>query len=361
MALRSTSRLLFTLLLSASLSACSGKSEVEKSDAPLSIAEMIRQGFVKTDRVGDGSGGFGLPLPGRVSFEAQGLAAIDTPVSARIVAINARPGEQVRRGDPLVTLVGAEVAGTRSDVTQARARLAAAEDMLRRQTEMVRRGVGTEVERFGAETAASEARAEYARATRASALIGTGDGGSFTLRSPVAGTILSLKAAVGSMADVGGDPIMEVGDPSRLWIVADAAEGDLPGVRPGMEAQVTVAGVTVPARIDGIGSQIDSDQRRIPIYLRLKNPPAAMTAGMLADVRLPGSAAITVPTDAVLVKDGGERVVYVRDAKGGATPRPVRIGTSRGGRIVILSGLKPGETIITHGALLLDSSASQQL
>ncbi|AOR79379.1 efflux RND transporter periplasmic adaptor subunit [Novosphingobium resinovorum] len=354
------SRLLFALLVSASLSACSGQSDVEKPDAPPGLEQMIRQGFVKAQRVGEGAGGFGLPLPARVAFEAQGMAAIDTPVAARIVSIAVRPGEIVKRGDALVTLVGAEVAGTRSDVTQASARLAAAEDMLRRQNEMVRRGVGTEVERFGAETAAREARAEYARASRASAMIGGGDGATFTLRAPVGGTVLGLKASIGSIADAGGDPIMEIGDPTRLWIVADAAESDLSGVRPGMEAQVTVAGVTVPARVDGVGSLIDSDQRRVPIYLRLSDRPAGMTAGMLAEVRLPGQAAITVPTDAVLVKDGGNRVVYVRTTKG-AVARPVQVGASRAGRIVITSGLKLGETIITHGALLLDSSASQQL
>lgn len=354
------SRLLLTLLLSASLSACSGQPDVEKPDAPLSLTEMIRQGFVKAERVRDGAGGYGLPLPARVAFEAQGMAAIDTPLAARIVSIAVRPGEIVKRGDALVTLSGAEVAGMRSDVTQASARLVAAEDMLRRQNEMVRRGVGTEVERFGAQTAVREARAEYVRASRASALIGGGDGGTFTLRAPVSGTVLSLKANVGSMADAGGDPIMEIGDPTRLWIVADAAEGDLSGVRPGMEAQVTLAGVTVSAKIVGIGSLIDSDQRRIPIYLRLSGKPAGMTAGMLAEVRLPSSAALTVPADAVLVKDGGLRVVYVRTAKG-AVARAVQVGASRGGRIVITSGLKPGETIITHGALLLDSSAGQQL
>ncbi|MFT4052906.1 MAG: efflux RND transporter periplasmic adaptor subunit [Novosphingobium sp.] len=362
MALRSAlrSRLLFTFLVSATLCACSGQSEVEQADPMPGLEQMIRQGFVKVERVGDGAGGLGLPLPARVAFEAQGMAAIDTPVAARIVSISVHPGVIVKRGDPLVTLVGAEVAGTRSDVTQASARLAAAEDMLRRQNEMLRRGVGTEVERFGAETAAREARAEYARASRASALIGGGDGGTFTLRAPVSGTVLSLKASVGSMADAGGDPIMEIGDPTRLWVVADAAESDLTGVRPGMDAQVTVAGVTVPGKVDGVGSLIDSDQRRIPIYLRLSGKPAGMTAGMLAEVRLPGQTAITVPTDAVLVKDGGQRVVYVRTAKG-ADPRPVQVGVSRGGRIVISSGLKPGEIIITHGALLLDSSASQQL
>ncbi|PNU06864.1 efflux RND transporter periplasmic adaptor subunit [Novosphingobium guangzhouense] len=363
MALRSTPtlRLLFTLLVSASLSACSGQPDVEKTDAPLSLGEMIRQGFVKTERVGEGNSGFGLPVPGRVAFEAQGLAAIDTPVPARIVSIEARPGEVIQRGTPLVTLVGADVASVRSDVAQSRARLAAAEDMLRRQTEMVSRGVGTEVERFGAETAAREARAEYARASRASSLIGGGKGGTFTLRAPVGGTVLSLKASVGSMADVGGDPIMEIGDPARLWVVADATESDLIGLRAGMEAQVVLAGETIPARIDGIGSLVDSEQRRVPVYLRLSRKPAGLTAGMLADVRLPATRAITVPTDAVLVREGGQRVVYVQADKGKTVARPVTIGASRGGRIVISSGLKAGETIISHGALLLDSSASQQL
>ena len=82
---------------------------------------------------------------------------------------------------------------------------------------------------------------------------------------------------------------------------------------------------------------------------------------MFAEVRFESGSAITVPVDAVLVKDGARRIVYVRDGRGRLVPREVEVGASRNGRVVIASGVSAGEMIVTHGALLLDSSASQQL
>ena len=350
-----------TILLALSLIACSKQVETDDVAPTDGVEAMIRRGFVRIERVGEGSTGLGIALPGRVTFESAGLAVVDTPVLARIVALHVRPGERVARGAALVTLAGAEVATARAAVISARARLAAAEDLLRRQNEMVRRGVGTEVERFGAETAARQARAELTSAQRASALIGDGAGDTFTLRAPVEGTVLSQRGSIGAMADVGGDSIMDIGDPDRLWVVADAAEGELPGLRMGMPASVNVAGATVPARVEGLGSLVDSEQRRVPVYLRLLAKQANLTAGMFADVRFQSGSAVTVPVDAVLVKDGARRVVYVRDRRGRLVQREVRIGASRDGRIVITSGVTAGEMIVTRGALLLDSSASQQL
>lgn len=355
------SRFAPAILLALALVACSKQAESDDPTPTGSVDTMIRRGFVRIEQVGEGSTGLGIALPGRVTFESAGLAVVDTPVLARIVALHVRPGQWVPRGAPLVTLAGAEVATARAAVISARARLAAAEDLLRRQNEMVRRGVGTEVERFGAETAARQARAELTSAQRASALIGDGPGDTFTLRAPVEGTVLSQRGNIGAMADVAGDSIMDIGDPDRLWVVADVAEGELPGLRMGMPANVTVAGTTIPAKVVGLGSLVDSEQRRVPVYLRLLSMPAGLTAGMFADVRFQSPSAVTVPVDAVLVKDGARRVVYVRDSRGRLTQREVRIGASRDGRIVITSGLTAGEAIVTSGALLLDSSASQQL
>lgn len=363
MALRKTSRLcmMYSLFAILSLPACSNQSETTENESLPSIETMIKQGFIKIERVGDGSTGLGPGLPGRVTFESAAFAAIDTPVAARIIALLVRPGERVSRGTALVTLAGAEVATARSAVISAQARMAAAEDLLRRQNEMVRRGVGTQVERFGAETAARQARAELTSAQRASELIGGGGGDTFTLRAPVGGTVLNQRGNIGAMAAPDGESIVDIGDPSRLWIVADAAESELATLRMGMPAQVTVAGTTVPARVEGLGSLVDSDQRRVPVYLRLLRKPANLTAGMFADVRFQSSSAVTVPADAVLVKEGARRVVYVRDGRGKLMPREVQIGASREGRIVITNGVSAGDMIVAHGALLLDSSASQQL
>ena len=72
-------------------------------------------------------------------------------------------------------------------------------------------------------------------------------------------------------------------------------------------------------------------------------------------------AELWLPVTAVLVKDGSKRVVYVEERGGRFVARPVEAGDERGGRVRILSGLQPGDRVVTKGALLVDREAEQLL
>lgn len=334
----------------------------------MTLSEAARK-YLEIELLGAPNGALGGVLPGRVAFQTQSMAAIGTPLDARVIAITVRPGETVAAGTPLMTLQSADAAAARADLVQAQAKAAAAEDMLQRQEEMVGKGVGLEVERFEAETAARDARANLERARSAAALIGDGKGDRFVLRAPVDSVVLTVRATVGAVVSRGGDALVEVGDPKRLWVVAFAPESALAGLTasltPGRTAEVRVPGADArfDAVLDGVGQVIDDEQRRLPIYLTLKGSTARLTAGMLAEVRLAAAddSALSVPAAAVLIKDDNRRVVYVQDENGSFEPRTVRTGVSRDGRVTILEGLQPGDKIVVRGALLLDSEAEQQL
>lgn len=356
------------LVLIASLAACSDSappsdSSAAKVDAP-TLPDASRQ-YIEVETVGRGLGALAGVHPGRVAFRAQAMAAIGTPMEARVIMIEARPGEVVKTGDPLVTLQSADVAEARARLIEAEAKAAAAEDLLRRQNEMIQKGVGLEVERFSAASAAREARAELERARRTVALIGEGEDDRFVLRAPANGTVLAIKASVGEVVSPGGQALVEVGDPHRLWVVADIPEREVGGIAVGRPAAVLVPGADArfEAAVEGVGQLVDSDSRRLPIYLALKGDTSRLSAGMLAEVRLSSAeaSAMSLPTTAVLIKDGSRRVVYVQREDGRFEPREVRTGVSQEGRVTILEGLQPGDQVVVRGAMLLDSEAEQQL
>jgi cobalt-zinc-cadmium efflux system membrane fusion protein len=151
-----------------------------------------------------------------------------------------------------------------------------------------------------------------------------------------------------------------------VWVQADIPESELRDIRVGGPARVHVgaADATFEAVVDGVGGRVDGEQRRAAVYLRplVGGPP--LLPGMLADVRF-GAAAddgvISLPTEAVLIKNGTERIVYVRDQDGRYKARPVRTGVSRDGRVAILEGVTAGENVVVHGALLLDGESEQLL
>jgi len=353
----------------ASCLACSARSETQPAppQARPSGLEITAAGrkFLVVEAIGGGPEGLGPPLPGRVAFRPDAVAGVGSPLPARVASVRVRPGEIVRAGAPLLVLQSADAASARAASDEAAARSAAAEDLLRRQEEMVERGIGLEVERFAAETAAREARAELERARRAVSLIGEGEGDHFTIRSPMDGVVLSVRASLAAVVAPGGEPLVEIGDPRGLWVLADVPETDVGRVARGEAASVLVPDVDArfEATVDGVGRVVEGEQRRVPVYVALRGACERLTPGMLAEVRLrhDGEAPLTLPATAVLVKDGTQAVVYVERADGRFEARPVRTGGSRDGRVEIVEGLAAGERVVVKGALLLDGEAEQVL
>jgi cobalt-zinc-cadmium efflux system membrane fusion protein len=352
---------LVTILLAGACSeAPVAKIPVSVRDRQATALTPEQVGFLRIEDVGGGGDAPSAAAPGRVAYRPQALSSLGAPFSGRITSVSVRPGERVKAGAPLVVLQSGDASAARAQLELAMARIAAAEDQLRRQTEMMARGVGLEVERVAAETQVKEARAELERSRRAIAFTGGGQGGEVILRAPAAGVVVSVRATAGAIAEPGGEPLVELADPGRIWVVADVPEPEVARIVTGQQVRVRVPAVdaTLEGTVDGIGSAIDAASRRLPVYISIKTPPARMTPGMLAEVSFAGSRdGLSVPVSAVLIKDGHRRVVYVQRADGRFEVREVRTGRSSGGRVEILEGLSPADRVVVKGALLLDGEA----
>ncbi len=321
--------------------------------------------FLAIEAAGTAQGGDLLVLPGRVAFRAQAQFAVGAPVAGRVAAVLVRPGERVRSGAPLLAIDSAEAAAGRAALDQAATRLASAENLYKRQVEMVEKGVGLEIERQEAEARLREARAEHERARNAAGMIGTGQGNRYTVRAPADGVVMAIRAAVGASVAPGGEALLELGDPNRLQVVAQVPEGELRRVAVGQDAEVDLPALAarVSARIESFSPRVDPESRRAQLYLALARGEEGLRAGMLAQVRLrvTGDDGLSVPIAAVLIKDGKRRVVYVERPDGTFEARDVQTGRNRDGRVQILQGLRAGERIVVRGGLLLDTQAEQLL
>lgn len=321
--------------------------------------------FLTIEAVGVSQAADALALPGRVTFRPQAQSAVGATAPGRVTALLVRAGEVVKAGAPLLTIDSADAAAARATLDQAATRVASAENLYRRNTEMVERGVGLEIERQEAESRLKEARAEHERARQAVALVGTGQGSRVTVRAPSNGVVMTIRVALGATVAPGGEALLELGDPSRLQVVAQVPETDLRHVAVGSEAAVEFPALNLrgAARVDSVSPRIDPESRRTPVYLELTGRIEGLRAGMMAQVtlRTAGDEGITLPVSAVLIKDGRRRVVYVERPDGTFEMREVQTGRNRDGRVVILKGLTPGERVVVRGALLLDTQAEQLL
>ena len=325
----------------------------------------VQNQFLAVEAAGAAESGEFLALPGRVAFRPQAQSAVGAAMAGRVAAVLVRAGEFVKAGTPLLAIDSADAAAGRATLDQAATRLASAENMFKRQVEMVQKGVGLEIDRQEAEAKLKEARAENDRARHAAGMVGAGQGNRFTVRAPSDGVVLAIRAAVGASVAPGGEALVELGDPSRLQIVALVPEGELRRVAVGQEAEVELPALAmrVAAKVENFSPRVDPESRRAQLYLALAKKTENLRAGMLAQVKLRviGEEGLSVPVAAVLIKEGKRRVVYVERPDGGFEARDVQIGRNRDGRVMVLQGLNAGERIVVRGALLLDTQAEQLL
>lgn len=343
-------------------------SEREPSEPPpdgvVRIPETSRQ-FVTVEPAGDGNDSGTLRAPAHIEFRDGAVAQLGAPFEGRVVKVNVHIGDVVRAGEALVTLDCPEAAAVRAAVDTARVSLREAHTALDREHRMLDQGIGIEREKIAAETKVSELESELARAEASLRFVGAGTGTTVVLRAPIAGTVISRKASEGLAVPQGGDPLVEIGDPSTLWVVADVFERDLPLVRQGATAHVELPSLQQPldGKVVSIGTVVATGSRTAPVRIAPGASARLLRPGMYgrADINLaPTSGAVTLPTEAVLVK-GKDMVVYVEKNPTTFERRTVIVGAPINGRVQVISGVAPGDRIVVRGALLLDGSADQLL
>lgn len=303
---------------------------------------------------------------GRTAFHPKALSAVTSPFAGRVATVAVEPGQRVAAGQALFTIESADVLALRTALEQARIRLRVAEEAQARQNEMAKRGVGLEAERFDAEMKAREARAEAERAERNAALAGGGQGTRISVAAPVGGVVVSVKAAVGATVQPGGEALVEVGNPRGLWVIADVPEGEVAEAAKAKRVEVSVAALNLEleGRVAGVAPRSDPETRRTAIYVELPATAEGLRAGLLVRVNIGtagGSDELWLPVTAVLLKEGGRRVVYVEGQDGRFAARQIETGEERGGRVRVLKGLQAGERVVMQGALLVDREAEQLL
>lgn len=181
-----------------------------------------------------------------------------------------------------------------------------------------------------------------------------------TLSSPVSGYVVKRYAARG-MKVAAGEPLLDIVNLSRVWVLASVNEPDVDIVRIGMPVRTTVSGIpgrVFDSRIDYVYPTMNSETRTLQVRTSLPNPDDILKPQMYATVEITAylGRKLLVPEDAVI--DTGERqIVYVDKGEGNFEPRVVTAGLRSDGMREIVSGLKPGERLASSALFLIDSEA----
>jgi RND family efflux transporter MFP subunit len=204
------------------------------------------------------------------------------------------------------------------------------------------------------ETEFERLRGEYRTLRAAQERVAGSDRG-LALTAPIAGQIVEWNVRPGRRVEA-GDRLMAVADPRTVWLQVDVYENDYRGLATPVGAYVGASGRgwTVPEgdlRVLSRGGALEPTTRTVPILLEIANPDGRLTLNESTPVELyagDGTQATAVPRSAVY-DDQGADVVYVQTGGETFERRAVRLGPATGDWVSVLSGVEPGERVVSRG------------
>ena len=314
---------------------------------------------------------------GSINFNEEMTLQVFTPYQGRIIALFARVGDDVRKGQTLFTVDS-------PDLLQAESTLIAAAGVLELTTRNLARlkelYATRAISQKDLEQAASDQQtAEGAlRAARdAVRLFGKTEteidqiiaqrraDPTLVVPSPITGRITDRNAAPGLLVQPGNSPApYSVADIETMWMLANVAETDSPAFHVGQEVKVEVN--AFPDRefsgtITTVGATVDPNTRRVLVRSEVKDPQHELRSGMFANfvIRIGDPArSPAVPLAGVVREGDGTMTVWVTADRRRFTKRTVKIGLEHDGYRQILEGLQVGELVATDGAIFLSNMLS---
>ena len=262
-------------------------------------------------------------------------------------------GRQVHKGEPLLTIYSPEALATQQEYLLA----------VRAQGTMSGNPLHEMLESTDNLVAAARKRLELfdISGPQIDEILRTGKPiENLTLEAPFSGFVMERNAF--PKQHVTPETVLyTVADLSTVWVIADVYEYEAANVHLNQPATLTLAyapGRVFRGRVSNILPQVDPATRTLKVRLAFDNPGFALKPEMYGEVQLQtgGARRLVVPQSAVL-NSGDRQVVFLDRGNGNFEPRNVKTGVQSGDRIEILSGLEPGERIVTSGNFLIDSES----
>jgi Cu(I)/Ag(I) efflux system membrane fusion protein/cobalt-zinc-cadmium efflux system membrane fusion protein len=293
---------------------------------------------------------------GKVTYDESQLAVVNTKTDGWVTRLFIKiTGEPVRKGQKLVSLYSRELVPAQREYllalqnlnTIGKSRFPEMAGGARRLAEASR----ARLENFDitpAEIAALETRGEVKK--------------SLTLFSPVTGIVTKRLVTQGQYV-MTGSTLLEVADLTYVWVDAQIYEYELPWVRVGQKAVMTLQylpGETFTGTIEYIYPYLNDITRTARVRMRFPNPGIKLKPEMYAQVEIKSALphpVVAVPPEAVL--DSGEKhLVFIALGNGQFEPREIKVGVEGQGEWrQVLEGLKGGEEVVISAQFLLDSES----
>jgi Cu(I)/Ag(I) efflux system membrane fusion protein len=183
----------------------------------------------------------------------------------------------------------------------------------------------------------------------------------FPLLAQRRGVVVSKQAVAGAYVEPSVE-LYTISDLSNVWLLADVYEADVPFVKVGQPAKITLQGEALPldAAVTFLAPTIDEATRTLKVRFDLPNKGKRIRPGAFADVTMEihRDRGLAIP-DSAVIRTGTRSIVFVVHGLH-IEPREVVLGPLVGERYPVLSGVAAGENVATSAQFLLDSESRLQ-
>jgi membrane fusion protein, multidrug efflux system len=190
-----------------------------------------------------------------------------------------------------------------------------------------------------------------------------------TIRAPFSGVLGIRQVNLGQYLN-GGDPVVPLQSLNPIYVNFGIPQQQAGEVKSGARVKVTVGELAArefAGRVTALNSVVDPTTRNVQVQATLANPGGVLRPGMFVQTELhvgDARSLITLPASAINYAPYGDSVFIVSDLKDangqayrGVRQQVVTLGGARGDQIAVLSGLKPGEEVVTSGVFKLRNGA----
>jgi Cu(I)/Ag(I) efflux system membrane fusion protein/cobalt-zinc-cadmium efflux system membrane fusion protein len=296
---------------------------------------------------------------GRVAYDERRVTHVHTKVQGWVETLFVDfVGQEVKRGQPLLEIYSPELVATQEELL-----LAA------RYRESTKVSPFDDV-RGGGESLFDATKRRLAlwdipeRDVRR--LLETGEvKRTLTLYAPASGVVTRLGVRTGMEIQQNSN-LYTIADISRVWVLADIYEFELPWLALGQDARIELSylrGEAMRGELTYIAPFLDPKTRTAEVRVELDNADKTLKPEMFGSVVIAGAprtAVLAIPAEAV-IRSGTRTIAIVALGSGRFEPRDVAIGLDSGdGWLEVLSGLDEGEEVVVSSQFLIDSESRLQ-
>ncbi|CAG0994607.1 Cobalt-zinc-cadmium resistance protein CzcB [Gammaproteobacteria bacterium] len=337
--------------------------------------EAVQQAGIKTEPVSMKPVSVEYAFTGKVSVNETTLAHVGPRIPGRAVEVFANTGDYVKKGQRLAIIDSTELGEAQSQYLKAKTAYEIAEKSYERAKIVLEGKVISTGEFQRREGEYLSAKADLKATDDRLHLFGMTEkeisaiGKEHTVNSrvaiysPISGAVIERHLTLGEVVEP-VKPLFTVADLSNLWVIADVTEADIPKVKKGQTALVTVSPYpekTLKGKVSYISEVIDPETRGVKVRVEVQNGKGVLKPEMFATVKISTSEkekVLAVPESA-LQREGDKSIVFVAIDEHEFEERAVEVGPRLNGLHRIISGLKEGENVVVKGAFTLKSEGQK--